>query len=62
LVKTKAETKVFFCQADQLPEMVKEINEFLKNKADANVSYHNVQGTDFTFVIATVTAIPQKLF
>ena len=57
MVNKKSETKVFFCQADDVQEMVNEINEFLRNKSDVNVSFHNAQGRDFTFVIATAKGI-----
>ena len=52
------ETKVFVSPADDLDNLVTKINEFLKNKTNESVSYHNVESKDFTCVIATATGIP----
>jgi hypothetical protein len=39
-------------------ELTRKINEFLKDKTDASVTYHNVQGAEFTHIFVTVTATP----
>jgi hypothetical protein len=54
----RTETKVFVSPSDDLDNLVTKINEFLKNKTNASVSYHNVESKDFTYVIATATGIP----
>jgi hypothetical protein len=54
----RTETKVLVSPADDLDNLVTKINEFLKNKTNASVSYHNVESKDFTYVIATATGIP----
>ena len=54
----RTETKVFVSPADDLDNLVAKINEFLKKKTNASVSYHNVESKDFTYVIATATGIP----
>jgi hypothetical protein len=54
----RTETKVFVSPAGDLDNLVAKINEFLKKKINASVSYHNVESKDFTYVIATVTGIP----
>jgi hypothetical protein len=54
----RTETKVFVSLAGDLDNLVAKINEFLKKKTNASVSYHNVESKDSTYVIATATGIP----
>jgi hypothetical protein len=56
----RTETWLFVCLAGDLEDMAKKINEYLRDKTNANISYHNVQGKDFTYVIATVTSTPYR--
>lgn len=56
-----SETEVFFCQADYMgiEQMVKDINNFIRHKTAAEVSFHNVtkttrDGEEEIFLIATV--------
>jgi hypothetical protein len=58
-IKRKSETRVFTSLAGgDSEELTRKINEFLKDKTDASVTYHNVQGTEFTHIFVTVTATP----
>jgi hypothetical protein len=44
----RTETKVFVGLAGDLDNLVAKINEFLKKKTNASVSYHNVESKDST--------------
>jgi hypothetical protein len=58
-IKRKSETRVFTSLAGgDSEELTRKINEFLKDKTDASVTYHNVQGAEFTHIFVTVTATP----
>jgi hypothetical protein len=58
-IKRKSVTRVFTSLAGgDSEELTRKINEFLKDKTDASVTYHNVQGVEITTVFVTVTATP----
>ena len=55
-----SETKVFFCQVDYMgiEQMVKNINNFIRGKIDAEVLFHNAtkttrDGEEEAYLIAT---------
>lgn len=50
----KKEVRIF--TNSNLDIMVREINAYLKDKSDAEITYHNVPHPNFTYVIATVKA------
>jgi hypothetical protein len=58
-IKRRSVTRVFTSLAGgDSEELTRKINEFLKDKTDASVTYHNVQGVEITTVFVTVTATP----
>ena len=58
-IKRKSVTRIFTSLAGgDSEELTRKINEFLKDKTDASVTYHNVQGVEITTVFVTVTATP----
>jgi hypothetical protein len=61
LVKTKWETRLFFCDKGYLEKMADGINQVLMNQSNAIASFHDVKGreqrTDFNHVIATATIV-----
>lgn len=59
----KAETKVFSCivDGDGLDNMTKEINEYLKNNVNIEISYHNITSNNHAYVIATVKVVTEQV-
>ena len=58
----KSETKVFSCNigGNGLSTMTSEINKYLKDNENIEISYHNITTNNEGYVIATVKAIVEK--
>ena len=58
----KSETKIFSCAAggNGLEGMTAKINEYLIDKENIEISYHNITSNNESYVIATVKATGEK--
>jgi uncharacterized protein YpmS len=52
----KAETKIFSCivEGNGLDTMTKQINDYLENNVNTEISFHNITSNNHAYVIATV--------
>ena len=58
----KSETKIVSCVAggDGLEDMTAEVNDYIKDKGNIEISYHNITANDHGYVIATVKVTGEK--